>query len=133
MNALMTSFYDHAETELAENNDLSELSGLSEMLKDIISSIAAIIKRNKNDLQETKEHLQESLDHLKGPETTTATLVKTTTTSRPEPIFEKKQPYNVTRGYKIGEIKSYHHNYEFSMEIKHGTSSNARILQGLLK
>jgi len=121
MSALMTNFNDRAEAELARNNDLSVLGELSEMLKDIISNIATIIKRNQNDLQETKEHLQESLNHIKGPQTTT------------EPIFEKKQAFNVTQGYKIGEIKSYHHNYEFSMEIKHGASSNARILQGILK
>ena len=118
MSALMTSF----NAKLARNNDLSVLGELSEMLKDIISNIATIIKRNQNDLQETQGHLQESLNQIKIPET-----IK-------EPIFEKKQAFNVTRGYKIGEIKSYHHNYEFSMEIKHASSSSVgRILQGLLK
>merc|ERR1712126_627223 len=35
-----------------------------------------------------------------------------------------------SRGYKIGEIKSYHRNYEFSMEIQHQSNSQyERILQ----
>merc|ERR1712131_538203 len=124
LSALMTNFNDYAVTDLAEINNLSVLSELSEMLKDIISNIAYIIKRNQNDLKETKDHLQESLNHLKGPETTTPAPVETTTASPgPKPIFEKMKPFNVTRGYKIGEIKSYHHNYEFSMEVKHGASS----------
>ena len=104
MSELMTNFNDHAETELSASNDLSVLNELSEMLKDIISNIASIIKRNQNDLKETKNHLEESLNQLQSPETKT-----------PKPIFEKIQAFNVSTGYKIGEIKSYHPNYEFSM------------------
>ena len=121
MSELMTNFNDHAETELSASNDKSVLSELSEMLKDIISNIANIIKRNQNDLKETKDHLEESLIQLQGPETNT-----------PKPIFEKIQAFNVTKGYKIGELKAYHHNYEFSMEIKHQASSSARIFHGKL-
>ena len=118
---LMTNFNDHAETKLSASNDLSVLSELSEMLKDIISNIAGIIKRNQNDLTETKDHLEASLIQLQGPEINT-----------PKPIFEKIQAFNVSKGYKIGEFKTYHHNYEFSMEIKHQASSNTRVLQGKL-
>ena len=51
----------------------------------------------------------------------------------PIPIFQKIGPFKISRGYKIGEIKSYHHNYEFSMEIKHQSNSQyERILQGKL-
>ena len=121
MSELMTNFNDHAETELSASNDLSVLNELSEMLKDIISNIASIIKRNQNDLKETKNHLEESLNQLQSPETKT-----------PKPIFEKIQAFNVSTGYKIGEIKSYHPNYEFSMEIKHQVNSYGYILQGLL-
>ena len=121
MSELMTNFNDHAETELGASNDLSVLSELSKMLKDIISSIASIIKRNQNDLKETKTHLADSLIQLQGPPTNT-----------PKPIFEKIQAFNVSTGYKIGEIKSYHPNYEFSMEIKHQVNSYGYILQGLL-
>ena len=128
----MTNFNDYAITDLAEINNLSVLSNLSEMLQDIISNIAYIIKRNQSDLKETKDHLQESLNHLKGPETTTSAPVETTTASPGlKPIFEKMKPFNVTRGYKIGEIKSYHHNYEFSMEVKHQKSYDGIILQGI--
>ena len=127
----MTNFNDYAVTDLAEINNLSVLSELSEMLKDIISNIAYIIKRNQNDLKETKDHLQESLNHLKGPETTTAPVKTTTSSAGPKPIFEKMKPFNVTKGYKIGEIKSYHHNYEFSMEVKHQKSYDGIILQGI--
>ena len=121
MSELMTNFNDRAENELATSNDLSVLSELSEMLKDIISNIASIIKRNQNDLKETKENLEKSLIQLHGPETNTF-----------KPIFEKIQAFNVTKGYKIGELKAYHHNYEFSMEIKHQASSHARIFHGKL-
>ena len=122
MSDLMTNFNDHAETELSASNDLSVLSELSEMLKDIISNIAGIIKRNQNDLKETKDHLEASLIHLQGPETNTR-----------KPIFEKIQAFNVSTGYKIGEIKSYYPNYEFSMEIKHQVNTYAYILQGPLR
>ena len=133
MSELMTNFNDHAETELAASNDLSVLSELSEMLKDIISSIASMMKRNQSDLKETKDHLEESLNHLQGPETTTA-LVTTSSPDRPKPIFEKLQAFNVSRGYKIGEFKTYNHNYEFSMELKHETKATAaRVLQGILE
>ena len=133
MSALMTSFNDHADAELAENNDLSVLNELSEMLKEIISNIAAVIKRNENDLVETKEHLQESLNQLKVSETTTKAPLQTTTSpTRILPLFQKLQAFNVSTGYKIGEIKSYHHNYEFSMEIKHSLNSYGYILQGNL-
>ena len=51
----------------------------------------------------------------------------------PIPIFQKIKPFNVSRGNKIGQIKTYHHNYEFSMEIKHLVhSQRAFILQGKL-
>ena len=116
MSELMTQFNDHADKEFSASNDLSELS---EMLKDIISNIASIIKRNQSNLEKTKTHLEESLIQLQGPET-----------NKPKPILEKIQAFNVSRGYKIGEFKTYHHNYEFSMEIKHQAASNSRILQG---
>ena len=133
MSDLMTNFNDHAETELSTSNDLSVLSELSEMLKDIISNIAGIIKRNQNDLKETKDHLEESLNQLQTPGTTTA-LLTTTSSTRPKPIFEKLQAFNVSRGFKIGEFRTYYHNYEFSMELKHQTKATAaRVLQGILE
>ena len=119
MSELMANFNDHAETELSASNDLSDLNELSEMLKDMISNIASIIKRNQNNLEEFKDDLEESLIHLQGTET-----------NKPKPIMEKNQAFNVSRGFKIGEFTTYHHNYEFSMEIKHQTASNGRILQG---
>ena len=70
---------------------------------------------------QTEDHLEQSLIPLQDPE-------KITT----KPIFEKIKPFNVSKGYKIGEIKTYHHNYEFSMEIFHKANSQGRILQGKL-
>ena len=58
-----------------------------------------------------------------------------TTTQAPKaysPIFEKNAVFNVSAGYKIGDFKSYHHNYEFSMEIKHQNRNYGKILQGKL-
>ena len=48
------------------------------------------------------------------------------------PIFQKIEPFSVSAEYKIGEIKSYHHNYEFSMEIKHQADLNWYTLKGKL-
>ena len=50
----------------------------------------------------------------------------------PIPIFQKIGQFSVSPGYKIGEIKSYYHNYELSMEIKHQADLNGYSLQGKL-
>ena len=64
----------------------------------------------------------------------TATKRPTTTsllaTQPHSPIFEKNTTFNVSTGFKIGEIRSYHHNYEFSMEVKHQVKSYGYLLQG---
>ena len=56
--------------------------------------------------------------------------------SLPDPRlkFENIGPIRVSVNNKIGEITEYHHNYEFSMEIKHkGFSGVAQVLQGMFE
>ena len=46
--------------------------------------------------------------------------------------FENIGPIRVSKNNKIGEITEYHHNYEFSMEVKHESSTGtAQVLQGM--
>ena len=67
-------------------------------------------------------------------QTKSAKITASLTPIAHSPIFEKNAVFDVSTGYKIGEIKSYYHNYEFSMEIKNRVKhqSNGRILQGKL-
>lgn len=59
-------------------------------------------------------------------------MPKTPIVQKKIPIFQKIEPFKISRRYKIGEIKSYHHNYEFSMEIKHQSNSQYGRIQGKL-
>ena len=55
--------------------------------------------------------------------------------SRPDPRqkFENLGPIRVSGNNKIGEITKYYHNYEFSIELKHGSlTRETQILQGIV-
>ena len=87
-----------------------------------------------NDIAETKEDLQDLFDVLEDHLRTTTTT--TTTTTYPRLKFEKIEPFRASSNNKIGEITTYYHNYEFSMEVKYDRSqlskSSTQMLEGIV-
>lgn len=96
------------------------------------------LEKIKNELDETKNDLtkvEAQLENHLRTTTTTATSTKTTTTTAtttttitttikstiPSLQFKKSGPFASSLNNKIGEIQTYHKNFEFSMEVKYNS------------